>query len=179
MSLRLLAPLLFRTKPIQISQIRLKSLMQQHCEMIGKREIVGYGYNGDPWYVDRPDFPFPAIRWQEDGPELQCLQGKEKGDWRALTKEEKKQLYRASYRQTFAEFMEPTGFWKSVLGWFLFAFSVGLWYDMFLVATIYDDLPTSFCENYKRAQFRRILDLKVNPILGISSMWDYTCDTWK
>lgn len=32
---------------------------------IGKREIVGYGFNGQPNYVDRPDFPMPAIRWKE------------------------------------------------------------------------------------------------------------------
>lgn len=33
--------------------------------LIGKREIVGYGFNGEPNYVDRVDFPLPAIRWRE------------------------------------------------------------------------------------------------------------------
>lgn len=35
---------------------------------IGTREIVGYGWNGLPSYADRVEFPFPAIRWREDGP---------------------------------------------------------------------------------------------------------------
>lgn len=33
--------------------------------LIGKREVVGFGFNGEPTYVDRVDFPLPAIRWKE------------------------------------------------------------------------------------------------------------------
>lgn len=33
--------------------------------VIGKREIVGFGFNGQPNYVDRPDFPMTAVRWKE------------------------------------------------------------------------------------------------------------------
>lgn len=33
--------------------------------VIGKREVVGFGYNGDPNYADRSDFPMPALRWKE------------------------------------------------------------------------------------------------------------------
>lgn len=39
--------------------------------LIGKREIVGYGFNGEPSYVDRPDFPLPAIRWKEPTSDIQ------------------------------------------------------------------------------------------------------------
>lgn len=39
--------------------------------LIGKREIVGFGFNGEPNYVDRSDFPLPAIRWQEPSPDIQ------------------------------------------------------------------------------------------------------------
>lgn len=38
--------------------------------LIGNREIVGYGYNGEPNYADRADFPMPAIRWKEPTPEI-------------------------------------------------------------------------------------------------------------
>lgn len=38
--------------------------------LIGNREIVGYGYNGEPNYVDRADFPLPAIRWKEPTPDI-------------------------------------------------------------------------------------------------------------
>lgn len=37
---------------------------------IGNREIVGYGFNGMPIYVDRPDFPLPAIRWKEPSADI-------------------------------------------------------------------------------------------------------------
>ncbi|CAG0908566.1 unnamed protein product, partial [Cyprideis torosa] len=36
----------------------------------GKREIVGFGVNGQPAYMDRLDQPFPAIRFKELTPEL-------------------------------------------------------------------------------------------------------------
>lgn len=62
--------------------------------MIGKREIVGFGFNGQPHYVDRWDLPFPAIRWKEPTAEILALREKEKGDWNELTCEEKKALYR-------------------------------------------------------------------------------------
>lgn len=41
-----------------------------YAEKIGKREIVGYGVNGLPVYVDRVDYPMPAIRFKEDTPEI-------------------------------------------------------------------------------------------------------------
>lgn len=37
-----------------------------YADKIGKREIVGFGWNGLPAYDDRVDFPFPAIRWREE-----------------------------------------------------------------------------------------------------------------
>lgn len=63
--------------------------------MIGNREIVGFGLNGQPVYIDAHDFPFPAIRWKEPTSEINALREKEKGDWNALTCEEKKALYRS------------------------------------------------------------------------------------
>lgn len=38
--------------------------------LIGKREVVGYGFNGEPNYVDRVDFPLPAIRWKEPNADI-------------------------------------------------------------------------------------------------------------
>ncbi|VEN57973.1 unnamed protein product [Callosobruchus maculatus] len=58
--------------------------------LIGKREIVGFGFNGEPSYVDRADFPMPAIRWKEPTSDVQALREKEKGDWKNLSVEEKR-----------------------------------------------------------------------------------------
>ncbi len=38
---------------------------------IGNRDIVGYGMNGQPNYIDRVDFPLPAIRYKEATPDIQ------------------------------------------------------------------------------------------------------------
>ena len=37
---------------------------------IGKREIVGFGYNGEESYLDDVSYPFPAIRFREDTAEI-------------------------------------------------------------------------------------------------------------
>lgn len=46
------------------------SMSQDLKAVIGKREIVGYGFNGMPVYDDRPDFPMPAIRWKEPSADI-------------------------------------------------------------------------------------------------------------
>lgn len=44
---------------------------------------------------------------------------------------------------------------------------------------VYNPLPDSFKEENQKAQLRRMLDLRVNPVFGISSKWDYEKDDWK
>jgi len=39
-------------------------------DRVGNRDVVGFGYNGDPVYLDRTDFPCPAIRWKENTPDI-------------------------------------------------------------------------------------------------------------
>lgn len=59
-------------------------------EKAAGREVVGYGMNGDPSYSDREDNPFPAIRFRKDDDVIRALRDKEKGDWKALSLEDKK-----------------------------------------------------------------------------------------
>ena len=40
---------------------------------IGNREIVGFGLNGSPSYLDRLERPMPAIRFKENTPEIQVI----------------------------------------------------------------------------------------------------------
>ncbi|CAH2251958.1 jg13830 [Pararge aegeria aegeria] len=110
---------------------------------VGNREWVGYGFNGQPNYMDRPDYPLPAVRFRPDTPDIKILREKEKGDWRKLTVEEKKALYRASFCQTFAEFQAPTGQWKGVIGWALVIASMSLWAYMGMKLFVYSPLPES------------------------------------
>ena len=94
---------------------------------IGKREVVGYGGNGEESYYDCPMAPFPAIRFKEDTGEIVKLREKEKGDWKKMTVEEKKALYRASFCQTLSECTAPTGEWKMIIGIVATIIGIGLW----------------------------------------------------
>lgn len=58
---------------------------------IGSREVVGFGLSGEYSYADRMDFPCPAIRFREVKGDLTALKEKEKGDWKKLSVDEKKQ----------------------------------------------------------------------------------------
>ncbi len=58
---------------------------------------------------------------------MQALREKEKGDWKKLSIEDKKGLYRASFCQTYAEMLAPDGKWKSVVGATLFFVSLSFW----------------------------------------------------
>ncbi|KAK2583001.1 hypothetical protein KPH14_009046 [Odynerus spinipes] len=137
--------------------------------VVGNRDVVGPGYNGTPSYIDRTDFPMPAIRFRANTPDVLALREKEKGDWKKLSIDEKKALYRASFCLTFAEMEAPTGEWKSIIGISLFLSSLAVWYYMFCKLYVYPPLPVSFDEERRLAQLDRILALEMNPITGISS----------
>ncbi|KAL0274414.1 UNVERIFIED_CONTAM: hypothetical protein PYX00_006839 [Menopon gallinae] len=129
--------------------------------------------------MDRTCFPFPAIRYKEYTNELIALREKERGDWRKLSCEEKKTLYRTSFRQTFAEMEAPTGKWKTHLGRFLLNISLALWLFMGYLYFIEREFPESLCERKRRAVLRRQLLLRDNPITGYPAAWDYEADDWK
>ncbi|XP_050667846.1 cytochrome c oxidase subunit 4 isoform 1, mitochondrial-like [Leptidea sinapis] len=146
---------------------------------IGTREIVGHGPNGCATYRDSAIDPFPAVRFKENTKDICALREKERGDWRMLCCEEKKALYRASFCQTFAEFQHPTGSWKFCVGVALICLSFAFWMSMFQHHFVTEPLPLSFSKESQMAQLRRMLELRVNPIDGLSSKWDYDNDRWK
>ncbi|KAK4324920.1 hypothetical protein Pmani_004457 [Petrolisthes manimaculis] len=146
---------------------------------IGNREVVGFGLNGDASYIDRVDFPMPAIRFKENNPDIQALREKEKGDWGKLTLEEKKALYRASFCQTFSEMKAPTGEWKSIMGITLMGASFAVWIYLWMKLFVYSPLPDTLTEEKMQAQLKRMIDLRANPIEGYSAQWDYEKGDWK
>lgn len=150
-----------------------------HVSKIGNREVVGYGWNGITAYADRVDYPMPPIRFKENTPDVLALREKEKGDWKKLSIEEKKALYRASFCQTFSEFKYKSAEWKQVVGGALIAASIAIFVSLWMAAFVYTDHPVTLEENRKKAQMKRMLDLNVNPIHGLSSKWDYENNRWK
>lgn len=84
---------------------------------IGNREVVGPSMTGREEYYDLKMFPCPPIRFRRPSPEIDALREKEKGDWKLLSVDEKKTLYRHySFCQTFAEFHAKTPLWKFTAG---------------------------------------------------------------
>merc|ERR1712131_272970 len=147
---------------------------------IGKREVVGYGGNGEATYIDSVMHPFPAIRFKEDAGDVAKLREKEKGDWKKLTVAEKKALYRASFTQTLAEVEAPTGEWKSILGVVLIGVSIGIWGYIWMKTVVYPPLPETITnEEKQKAQIERMIALRVNPIEGFASNYDYEKGKWK
>jgi len=148
-------------------------------ECIGNREVVGYGFNGSYIYADHFAVPFPAIRFREVTPDVQHIKEKELKDWKKLTIDEKKTLYRISFCQTYAEMAAPSGEWKFLVGSTLFFVSLGVWMYIWLKVYVYPPLPKSFALSERQDQLRRMIDLRVDPITGLASKWDYENKRWK
>lgn len=147
---------------------------------IGKREVVACGLTGRLDYHDRHDWPYPNIRWQEPSNHSIALHEKEKGDWSKLTIEEKKALYRYSYRQTFAEMDAPTGDWKFYLASVFTMLGVVAWLQLlFRVYVIKGRTVPTLSEESMRDQLETMINLHNGPVQGVSSLWDYEKGMWK
>jgi len=146
---------------------------------IGNRDVVGYGIKGEYIYVDHLMNPLPAIRYKENTPDVVALREKEKGDWKKLSIEDKKTLYRTSFCQTYSEMRAPTGRWKSMVGWVFFWLSFAYWIYMWQKLYVYPPLPESFSLERRQAQLKRMIDMKVDNIDGLTSHWDYENNRWK
>lgn len=166
---------------IKVPQRALATTAVKHCEQltpaqkeecypkIGKRDIVGFGCNGLPSYLDLMAFPFPAIRFEEPSEEIMPLLEKEKGDWHNLTIDERKRLYRYSFRMTAAEMMAPRNDQLPVftIVFLLFGYCMALVW--FTKKYIYGPMPSTFTEEYRQAMLQRMLIEKNQPINGVTS----------
>lgn len=146
---------------------------------IGNREVVGFGINGQASYIDRCDFPCPAIRFKEDTPEILQLREKEKGDWKSLSLADKKALYRASFGQTFSEINAPTGDWKVIVATILFTFSATGWLLMYVKKYVLPPPVHTLTREWQEKSLQRMLDQGQGIVTGLSSRYDYENKRWK
>lgn len=146
---------------------------------IGNREIVGFGINGMATYIDRCEFPCPAIRFKEDTPDVLKLRELERGDWKKLKLEDKKALYRASFCQTFSEINAPTGDWKGLVSAVLFGLAATGWIMFFVRKYVYPPPARSLTREWQEASLQRMLDQGQGIVSGVSSKWDYDKLEWK
>jgi len=146
---------------------------------IGNREIVGFGHNGNAIYWDQPGYPCPAVRFKEPTAEVEKLQEKEKGEWKALSLAEKKTLYRHSFCQTYSEMEAPTGEWKVFLAMTILAFGLTGWILYFMKTQVYGPLPYSYTPEHRRKVLKREIDEGQGHLYGVASKWDYENLRWK
>lgn len=139
--------------------------------------------SGEPSYFDRIDYWYPAIRYRKEDDVITPIRAKEQSDWKNLSVDEKKLLYRYSYRQTLAEFEAPTGYWKAVLALCFFIASCATLYATFLnhfgklfiiyaciviilKILVYPPLPPTFQNEWKETEMERLLVLNKGQFLG-------------
>ncbi|KAM7404230.1 hypothetical protein PAMP_011597 [Pampus punctatissimus] len=133
-----------------------------------------------PMYCDLVAIPLPDRPFKVDLTAAdKSLKQKEKGPWGQLTKEEKIALYRLMFRQTYPEMKQPSAEWKTVLGGFFFFLGftglVVLWQSIY----VYPQAPRTFDPEWKAKELKRMLDMRINPIQGLSTKWDYEKGQWK
>ncbi|PAV72129.1 hypothetical protein WR25_06784 [Diploscapter pachys] len=148
-------------------------------EKAAGRELVGFGSNGDNTYQDRIDYWYPAIRFRKEDDVSRPLREKEKGDWKNLSLEDKKILYRYSFRQTLSEFEAPRGYWKPITAGVMAIISLATFYAIFLHVYVYPPLPPTFQNEYKEAVIDKMLTLEKGQFLGPAAHFDYEKKQWK
>lgn len=146
---------------------------------IGNRDIVGPGVQGYPVYEDRFEYPYPSLRFLENSQEILAMREKEKGDWTNLTLDDKKALYRASFRQTFSEFTASRGEWRNIAAGCLLGLALTGWIVIWFKRAVYSPLPHTITEEWQLAQQELMIAQNQGPVEGISSKWDYEKGQWK
>jgi cytochrome c oxidase subunit 4 len=157
-----------------------QKLKDKYFVRIGNRDIVGYGIHGNPEYFDREEVPFPGVRFLSNTPEVLKLRQKEAGDWTKLSLEDKKALYRASFRQTFSEMKYDTkGQWKRVIG----LTGMGLAAAILISQLWRSDMPRLWTEEQLAELYldgiKVQIDQRRDPIKGYASKWNYETNQWK
>ncbi|KAG9332486.1 hypothetical protein JZ751_014584, partial [Albula glossodonta] len=133
-----------------------------------------------PMYFDRLDTPLPERPYQNVLDASQkSLKQKEKGPWSQLSKEEKLGLYRMMFNQTYAEMRRPSSEWKTVVGGICIFMGITglvvLWQRYY----VFPPRPHTLEDEWQAMQVQRMLDMRVSPIDGFSSHWDYEKKQWK
>lgn len=137
-----------------------------------------------PRNEDTPLFPVLPFTPPSDielplTPEQQALKEKEKGPWSALTAEEKIALYNMKFPHTLAELYAYVPEWKTAWGIALLLLSFSGLFMIWAKMYVLPPYPHTMSDEWKAMQTKKMLDMKVNPIQGMSSKWDYEKNEWK
>uniref|UniRef100_K7CYC7 Cytochrome c oxidase subunit 4 n=1 Tax=Pan troglodytes TaxID=9598 RepID=K7CYC7_PANTR len=133
-----------------------------------------------PAYMDRRDHPLPEVAHVKHlSASQKALKEKEKASWSSLSMDEKVELYRIKFKESFAEMNRGSNEWKTVVGGAMFFIGFTALVIMWQKHYVSGPLPQSFDKEWVAKQTKRMLDMKVNPIQGLASKWDYEKNEWK
>uniref|UniRef100_A0A6I8PTC9 Cytochrome c oxidase subunit 4 n=3 Tax=Xenopus tropicalis TaxID=8364 RepID=A0A6I8PTC9_XENTR len=134
-----------------------------------------------PMYCERREYPLPDVPFvSELNPQQKALKLKENGPWGQLTKEEKLALYRISFNQSYAEMHSGSkSEWKTIVGAVLYFLAFGGLYLWWHRIYVYGPVPHTLSEDWVAMQAKRMIDMRINPVTGFSSHWDYEKKQWK
>uniref|UniRef100_A0A8C8RIS1 Cytochrome c oxidase subunit 4 n=1 Tax=Pelusios castaneus TaxID=367368 RepID=A0A8C8RIS1_9SAUR len=133
-----------------------------------------------PSYFDCRAVPLPEKEYVNDlSLEQKALKEKEKASWNALSTNEKIELYRIKFAKTFAEMNRKSNEWKTVIGGMMiflgFTGLIIIWQKIY----VFGPVPHTLSEEWVAMQTKRMLDMRTNPVQGLSSKWDYEKNEWK
>jgi len=137
---------------------------------------------GTAVYADRLDYPAPPCRFVQDSDlssDMQSLKAKEQGDWKDLSLEEKKALYRLSFDKSYSEMREPTGEWKYIIGGIFGLLSVAIFFYGLQKKFIAPPLPPTMTKEWQQENMKYNIAIRNNPVTGLGSQWDYEKNDWK
>ncbi|KAM9192410.1 cytochrome c oxidase subunit 4 isoform 1, mitochondrial [Dugong dugon] len=133
-----------------------------------------------PAYVNRRDYPLPDVAHVKNlSAQQKALKEKEKAAWSTLSIDEKVELYRLKFNESFAEMNRSTNEWKTVLGGALFFIGFTALLLIWEKQYVYGPVPHTLEKEWVAKQTKRMLDMKGNPIEGFSAKWDYDKNEWK
>nr|XP_012620122.1 cytochrome c oxidase subunit 4 isoform 1, mitochondrial [Microcebus murinus] len=133
-----------------------------------------------PSYVDRRDYPLPDVSHVKHlSASQKALKEKEKDSWSGLSLDEKVELYRIKFNESFAEMKRGSNQWKTVVGAAMFFIGFTAFMVIWEKRYVYGPIPHTFDEDWVAMQTKRILDMRSGPIHGLASKWDYEKNEWK
>lgn len=143
------------------------------------REVVGFGVKGDEYYEDRADYWYPAIRFRRNDEIITPIREKELGDWKQLSLDEKKLLYRYSFCQTLSEYDAPDGYWKLSAAIAFCVTGLAFLYACFLQRFFYPPMLPTQENEFKESVIEKKLVLEKGRFLGPAAYYDYENNRWK
>ncbi|XP_075067412.1 cytochrome c oxidase subunit 4 isoform 1, mitochondrial-like [Mixophyes fleayi] len=138
-------------------------------------------YYTKPMYYDSRAYPLPDSPFvSELTSQQKALKQKESESWTQLTKEEKLALYRITFNKSYTEMKQGSpSEWKTIVGAVLyFVAFTGLYY-LWQLKYVFGPVPHTLSEEWIAMQTKKMIDMRVAPVTGFSSHWDYEKNEWK